>query len=66
MEMNNQDKSTTSGIDFLPKDQNDLQTAEYWKKFFEQDRFKEGFEWYASFNDLKQYLLTYIKESEEI
>ena len=39
--------------------------ASYWKKFFEFDRFKEGFEWYASFDDLKKYLSLYIKTKNE-
>ena len=43
-------------LDFLPKDQKDLKEASYWKKFFEFDRFKDGFEWYASFEDLTVYL----------
>lgn len=49
-------------MDFLPADQKDLQLSSYWKKFFEFDRFKDGFEWYASFEDLQQYLSLYIKE----
>lgn len=53
-------------MNFLPQDQKDLQEKSYWKKFFEFDRFKEGFEWYASFEDLKQYLLTQISQREEI
>lgn len=52
-------------MDFLPADQKDLQTADYWKKFFEFDRFKEGFEWYASFEDLVPYLKQHIKEGSE-
>jgi ubiquinone/menaquinone biosynthesis C-methylase UbiE len=49
-------------MDFLPADQKDLQLSSYWKKFFEFDRFKDGFEWYASFEDLQKYLSLYIKE----
>ena len=48
-------------MDFLPSDQRQLQDASYWKKFFEFDRFKEGFEWYASFEDLKVYLRDHVK-----
>lgn len=57
MEMTNQEsKPSQKAMDFLPKDQKDLQTKDYWKSFFQFDRFKEGFEWYASFEDLKVYL----------
>ena len=49
-------------MDFLPKDQRDLQLESYWKSFFEFDRFKEGFEWYASFEDLAPYLKLFIKD----
>lgn len=59
--MNNQNDS---GLAFLPKDQKDLKEASYWKKFFEFDRFKDGFEWYASFEDLTSYLKQHIKEAE--
>lgn len=38
--------------------------SSYWKKFFEFDRFKDGFEWYASFEDLKIYLEPYFKGDE--
>jgi ubiquinone/menaquinone biosynthesis C-methylase UbiE len=66
--MQSQDKpqpAPPSGIDFLPADSKDLQTSEYWKKFFEFDRFKDGFEWYASFEDLTPYLTQFIKEKPE-
>ena len=53
-------------MDFLPTDQKDLKLASYWKKFFEFDRFKEGFEWYASFEDLQPYLYNYIKTTNDI
>ena len=52
-------------MDFLPTDQKDLKLASYWKKFFEFDRFKEGFEWYASFEDLRPYLYNYIKTTND-
>ena len=48
-------------MDFLPADQRDLQEASYWKRFFEFDRFKEGFEWYASFEDLQPYMQGHFK-----
>ena len=51
-------------MDFLPKDQKDLQLSSYWKQFFEFDRFKEGFEWYASFEDLRPYMGLFINEKE--
>lgn len=52
-------------MDFLPADQKDLQTAEYWKKFFENEKFKDGFEWYASFEDLTPYLKNHIKAAKD-
>lgn len=58
-------KPQQRAMDFLPANQRDLQEASYWKKFFEFDRFKEGFEWYASFEDLKVYLKQHIKVKVE-
>ena len=52
-------------MDFLPKDQKDLQLSSYWKQFFEFDRFKEGFEWYASFEDLIPYLRLFITDKHD-
>ena len=49
----------------MPKDQKDLAKREYWKKFFEFDRFKEGFEWYAGFDDLKDYLKQHLKDKQD-
>ena len=43
-------------MDFLPKDQKDLKLSSYWKSFFESDQFKDGFEWYAGFSDIKPYI----------
>jgi SAM-dependent methyltransferase len=57
-------KPQQKAMDFLPADQKDLQTSEYWKKFFEFDRFKDGFEWYASFEDLMPYIQQFIKTKE--
>ena len=48
----------------MPADQKDLAKSSYWKKFFEFERFKEGFEWYASFEDLQEYLKQHIKDKE--
>jgi len=42
-----------------------MKLSSYWKSFFETDRFKDGFEWYATFDDLKSHLSTYIKEKPE-
>lgn len=52
-------------MDLLPADHKELQSQEYWKKFFEFDKFKDGFEWYASFEDLQYYLTQFIKENKE-
>ena len=57
-------KTQSKAMDFLPADQKDLQLSSYWKNFFEADRFKDGFEWYASFEDLTSYLRQYINEKE--
>jgi len=60
----NQEKTQQKAMDFLPTDQKDLAKSSYWKKFFEFDRFKEGFEWYASFEDLRAYLLQHVKDKQ--
>ena len=61
-----ENKKEQKAMDFLPKDQKDLNQASYWKKFFEFDRFKEGFEWYASFEDLSYYLKQVIKDGQKV
>ena len=59
-------KPLQKAMDFLPKDQKDLKEKSYWKHFFEQDRFAEGFEWYASFEDLMHYLKQHVKEGQQV
>jgi len=51
-----QENKPQKAMDFLPKDEADLATKDYWKSFFEYEAFKEGFEWYADFQDLMPYL----------
>ena len=58
-------KPVQKAIEFLPKEQKELQEKQYWKKFFEGDRFKDGFEWYADFRDLKTYMEPYFKPAAE-
>ena len=58
------DKPQQKAMDLLPADHKELQSQEYWKKFFEFDKFKDGFEWYASFEDLQYYLAQFIKSKE--
>ena len=58
--------TTQKAMDFLPKDQKDLKERSYWKKFFEFDRFAEGFEWYASFEDLQYYLKQHVQDGQKI
>ena len=57
--------SQSTMIDFLPSDHKDLVKSDYWKKFFEEDRFKGGFEWYASFDELKPYLKQHCKDRSD-
>ena len=57
-------KPLPKAMDFLPADQRQLQDKSYWKQFFEFERFKQGFEWYASFEDLQNYLKMHIKPNE--
>jgi hypothetical protein len=66
MENDTKTKPLQRAMDFLPKDQRQLQDKSYWKEFFEYDRFKEGFEWYASFEDLQTYLKQHIKEQDSV
>ena len=62
--MNNENKPQQKAMDLLPADHKELQSEAYWKKFFEFDKFKDGFEWYASFEDLQYYLTQFIKNKE--
>lgn len=51
-------------MDLLPKDHKEFQKQEYWTKFFSDNKTKQGFEWYATYEELEYYLKHTLKDKE--
>lgn len=52
-------------MDLLPKDHKEFQKQEYWTKFFSDKKTQQGFEWYASYEELEYYLKHTLKDKEQ-
>ncbi len=52
-------------MDLLPKNHKQFQEEGYWNKFFQDKQTKQGFEWYASYEELEYYLKQSIKDKEQ-
>ena len=51
-------------MDLLPKNHKQFQEEGYWSKFFQDKQTKQGFEWYATFEEIDYYLKQSIKDKE--
>jgi Methyltransferase domain len=52
-------------MDLLPKNHKQFQEEGYWARFFQDKQTKQGFEWYASYEELEYYLKHAIKDKEQ-
>jgi len=52
-------------MDLLPKDHKQFQEQDYWAKFFSDNKTQQGFEWYASYEEIEYYLKQAIKDKEQ-
>ncbi len=52
-------------MDLLPKDHKQFQQEDYWNRFFQDKQTKQGFEWYATYEELEYYLKQAIKDKEQ-
>jgi ubiquinone/menaquinone biosynthesis C-methylase UbiE len=52
-------------MDLLPKNHKQFQDQSYWTKFFADGQTKQGFEWYATYEELEYYLKQTIKGNKE-
>lgn len=52
-------------MDLLPKDHKKFQDQEFWAKFFQDKKTEQGFEWYATYEDLEYLLKMTLKDKEQ-
>lgn len=52
-------------MDLLPKDHKQFQQEQYWNNFFQNSQTKQGFEWYATYEELEYYLKSTLKSAEQ-
>lgn len=52
-------------MDLLPKNHKQFQEESYWSTFFQDKQTRQGFEWYASYEELEYYLKQSIKDKEQ-
>jgi len=48
-------------MEILPRDSKQFQDEDYWRSFFKDAQTKQGFEWYATYEELAPYLKSAIK-----
>lgn len=51
-------------MDLLPKNHKQFQEEEFWSTFFQNKKGKQGFEWYATYEELENCLKTTIKNRQ--
>lgn len=51
-------------MDLLPKEHKQFQDEAYWTKFFNDKKTSQGFEWYATYEELEYYLKLTLKDKE--
>lgn len=51
-------------MDLLPKEHKQFQQEDYWNQFFKDSQAKQGFEWYATYEELDYYFKLLIKSKD--